>query len=138
MAMKWREIMKFTPRDRKNFAEFVKVLRVKKGRDKNGFAVAMAETMSLVTPDGQLIKPNKRIKYLTTVTFIDADLNVRISCSCADFLYRWEVPLNKKGAAAIEYSNGQPTRVTNPASVPGQCKHCVALYRKLKSQYGQL
>ncbi len=138
MAMKWREIFKYTPRDRRTLAEFVKVLRVKKGRDKNGFAVAMAETTSLMSPDGEIIKPNKRVKYLTTVTFIDSDLHVRVSCSCPDQMYRWEVPLNKRGAAAIEYSNGQPTRITNPSSVPGMCKHLVAFYRKLKSEHSQL
>jgi len=133
--MKWREILRNTPKDRRSLAEFVKILRIKKGRDKKGFAVAMAETVSLISPSGEAIKPSNRVKYLTTVTFIDSDLHVRVSCSCHDFLYRWEVPLNKKGAAAIEYSNGEPTRVTNPSNISGMCKHLVALYKKLKSQH---
>lgn len=53
--------------------------------------------------------------------------NVSVSCSCPDFLYRFEVANFNKGAARIQYSNGAAPVITNPQGKASLCKHLVAI-----------
>jgi intein/homing endonuclease len=58
--------------------------------------------------------------YVTTVEVSPKEKCV-VSCSCEDFLFTWEYTLNKKGAARIEYSNGESSKDRNPQQIPGTC-----------------
>jgi len=55
------------------------------------------------------------------------DLPVELSCSCPDYMYRWEVANHKVGSAQIFHSNGKNPDKTNPTFRPGLCKHLIAL-----------
>lgn len=71
-------------------------------------------------------------RYVTVIVFLDPRLHVMVSCSCADFRYRWEVALNRKVAAEIEYSNGELPVIRNPSMRTSSCKHLFKLYETIK------
>lgn len=60
---------------------------------------------------------------------------VKCSCTCPYFVF-WgcEVPLNKRGAANIKYSNGAPPVIRNPTSKRRFCKHGLALMRLIRQR----
>lgn len=61
-------------------------------------------------------------KYVTTVDFKD-NKHVRISCSCPDFVFSGaEYNLAQKGAAILQYGNGQPPEAHKQVYC---CKHVV-------------
>ncbi len=74
-------------------------------------------------------------KYRTSIRSIspeNPDLkggagDVIVSCSCPDFMYRWEVALAVKNAAKVKYSNGAYPKITNPKGKTSICKHLVAI-----------
>ena len=116
-------------------AKYVKFLKVKKGRNLQGLGFIAVQSHSLKTVDnnGHQVRGPSSSKYLSMVTFLDNKLHCTCSCSCDDFLYRWEVALNKKGAAEIEYSNGKFPNTTNPALQTHLCKHLVAIYLRIQN-----
>jgi hypothetical protein len=69
-------------------------------------------------------------KYITSIEFYPKKA-VKVSCSCADFMYRFEYALWKAGAADLKYSNGEPPTTTNPPQIAAICKHTVKLYSTL-------
>jgi hypothetical protein len=48
-----------------------------------------------------------------------------------DFWSCWEYALSKRGAARIEYSNGEAPIEKNPQLIPGCCKHLYYLAQTL-------
>jgi hypothetical protein len=54
---------------------------------------------------------------------VSKDSPVWVSCSCPDFLYRWEVALAARNNSSVIYSNGAYPKQTNPQMTPGVCKH---------------
>jgi len=64
----------------------------------------------------------------------DRDVPVRVSCTCDDFWATWEVALFKRGAAKIQFSNGELPVEKNPRMIPGCCKH---LYKMLQQIRGR-
>ena len=68
--------------------------------------------------------------YVTTVEITPKKYCI-VSCSCDDFMYTWEYTLNKKGAARIEYSNGESSKDRNPMQIPGTCKHIYPFLSRL-------
>lgn len=128
------QIVRKTPKLRKENSLFVRLSTPKFGYTKKGTAFAAVKSYSthIKLKDGSVVKHVSPEKYVTVVEFLDNRLHVNLSCSCPDFLYRFEVALNKKGAAQIEYSNGELPTVTNPTMIAACCKHCIALYNSLK------
>jgi hypothetical protein len=118
-----------TTMDRIERSRYVKLLKTKMGHDANGygFIAAQTTTTKVVDQSGRLVR-HVGSKYITMVTFFDKQLHCRVSCSCDDNLFRWEVANTKRNAAEIEYSNGERPKVTNPTMNPGLCKHLYALY----------
>lgn len=49
--------------------------------------------------------------------------NIKVSCNCADYKYRFEAANHNIGLSDIIYSNGQLPVETNPGLIPGICKH---------------
>ncbi len=119
---------------RKINAQYVKLLKIKKGYNSQGkaYIVAWSHSTKTVNKDGFVVQGISSNKYITAITFLDKRLHVLLSCSCPDFLYRQEVALHKKKAAEIEYSNGELPNVTNPLMIPYMCKHCVSVYNKIE------
>ena len=123
---------------RKINARLVKVVQYRAGRDKKGYAVAMAKTYTRLEVNVQkkLMKARDQNKYVSHIKFLDKKLNVEVSCSCPDFIYRWEYANAQVGAAKIRYSNGDAPDSTNPGHKPGLCKHLLALRALIKQKHG--
>lgn len=126
------QIIKKTRRLQLMGAKYVRIKQVKKGWDSQGrgFIACSSYSTHIINQYGNPVKNENPKQYVTVFTFLDTKLHVLISCSCPDFLYRREVALTNKGAAEIEYSNGEQPTTTNPSLTANCCKHCVALYEK--------
>lgn len=133
MALTLSYMYRMTPRNRKASARYVKITRLKKTVDKKGYPIAACQSYSThtVLPSGRTVRSPNRNKYVTTITILDRKYNARLSCSCDDFMFTWEVALHNRGAAKIEFSNGEPPDSRNPSHRPGMCKHLVALYEQI-------
>jgi len=136
--MKLDQLLAKSTRLRKLNATLVKVVGFKTGRDKKGFATAVAKTYTPTEYNvrGQRVNARDKNKYVSSVKFIDAKLNVKVSCSCPDFCFRYEVANHVKGAADVIYSNGEIPESTNPEMRPGLCKHLIALRTLIKERHG--
>ncbi len=137
--MTFPQIIRRTPRQRIDAAKYVKLINVKKGYNKKtgfGFIIAQAYSTHQWSPHHfRWVRNPLRFRYVTMVEFLDDKLHCRVSCSCPDFTYSGaEFVLHKKGAAEIEYSNGEAPTVRNPNMHPLCCKHLVKLYMTIKSQ----
>lgn len=117
-----RNVTKF-PSDRPGRALMVKVVGLRVGRSRaTGLVTFVARTSS---PELYGLKW-KVMQYATSIAFLD-EKRVKLSCSCPDFLYRWEWALWNAGSADIRYCNGEPPFQTNPRAVPALCKHLIKL-----------
>jgi len=124
---------------RKINSRFVKVVQYKAGRDKKGFAVAMAKTYTLreVNVHRKLVNSRDTNRYVSHVKFLDKKLNVEVSCSCPDYMFGgWEWSNAQVGAAQIIYGNGEPPDIRNPGHKPGLCKHLIALRALIEKKHG--
>lgn len=121
---------------REENAQFVKIVRLKTGYTPDGYAFAACQSYSThhITAKGYKVLNATRQRYVTVVKFLDAQLHCSLSCSCDDFKYSWEQVLHTKGAAELEYSNGEAPDVRNPLYQVGCCKHLVALYWQIKDR----
>jgi hypothetical protein len=137
MPMKLNQIVAKTDRMRKLNATLVKVVGYKAGRNRAGLAVAVAKTYTPKEYNSHLkvVKSRDQNKYVSSVTFIDSKLNVKVSCSCPDFMFRHEFSLHHYGAADIIYGNGEPPVITNPGMRPSCCKHILALRALIKAKH---
>ena len=115
-------------------ARFVRIVRLKTGYSPDGYAFAACQSYSThhLTPQGYRVVNQDRTRYVTIVKFLDTQLHCSLSCSCPDFQFVFETVLHGKGAAELEYSNGESPDITNPLHQVGCCKHLVALYLKIK------
>jgi hypothetical protein len=137
-----KQIIQRTAGRRKESAKYVRILQVKKGWDSlgRGYVASASYSTHIWNPLKQKFVKNttgpnrKPRRYVTVIVFLDPRLHVISSCSCADFKYRWEVALNRKQAAEIEYSNGELPVIRNPSMRAAQCKHLIALYWKIEDQ----
>ena len=121
--MKLNSLVAKTDRMRKLNAQLVKVVGYKTGFDKHRRPTAVAKTY---TPKeyiigGKLVRAKDQNKYVSSVKFLNKKLDCKVSCSCPDFMYRWEFALAQAGAADIIYGNGEPANETNPGNKPGLC-----------------
>lgn len=143
MALTLQQIIRRTTGLRKSNAKYVRLVKLttghwKVGPDKGlGYVAAQSYSTHVQDAHGVVTRNPDQTRYVTVITFIDSKLHVRCSCSCPDFLYRWEVALNNKGAAEIEYSNGALPNITNPQMRPASCKHLVCLYERIKNKLPQ-
>lgn len=134
--MRLAQLMNATDKLRKLNAKFVKVVAFKKGYNRKGQATAVAKTYTALeyTFDHRIRKAQDQNKYVSSITFLDKQLNVKCSCSCPDFMYRHEWVLNQVGAADIVYGNGEPPLMTRQDDRPSVCKHLVALRLLIRQQ----
>lgn len=133
MSRNIHQIAKKINNRRKANSVYVRILKMKKGYTPNGKGYVACQSYSSHVLDeyGRPVRTQDPNKYVTMMIFIDKKLNVKCSCSCPDFLYRWEVALVNKGAADVEYSNGEQPDITNPKKIPAACKHMYKLYLKI-------
>lgn len=123
MALTIWKIMKAVDFGRQERAEYVKVIGLKTGTSKKtGLFKAISKAYS------RKQGAERGYNYACAVTQLDKKGNVRVACSCPDFMYRFEVVLHNKGAADIYYSNGEQPQ--KPGK-PGCCKHLVMTFKSL-------
>jgi len=133
-------ILSRTPAQRITDAGLVKILQQKAGYLDSGDVFFAAKTQSVRErlPNGNIIRITGKPVYLTVIVLLNKRGHVQCSCSCGDFKFRWEVALERKDAAEIEYSNGQPPVINNPQMVPSACKHLVKLYQTIQPRLAQV
>jgi hypothetical protein len=119
-----RQVFRNTPANRFTMADKVKLIGVKIGKSR---------TLQKPKVVCQTYTSGDTVKYSTSITFIKDDKAV-LSCSCDDFMYRWEYALAKKGGAEVRYGNGEHPESSNPTLIAGCCKHVIALYNKLQAE----
>lgn len=130
-GLTFKEILTQTPGNRRELAQFVKITYLKYGKSKKlGVPKAICQSYS---QDRDKTGKVKKFKYVTMIEFYK-DNKVKVSCSCADHLYRWEYALVRKKASYFTYSNQEKPVETNPRLIPGCCKHVIQLYRVLKAK----
>lgn len=134
--MKLAQLMNATDKLRKLNARLVKIVGFKKGYDKQGKATAICKTYTPLeySMRGTIRQSRDHTKYVSSIKFMDKALNVKVSCSCPDHLYRNEFLLHSYGAADIIYGNGEPPLITRQDDRPQICKHLVALRLLIKEQ----
>lgn len=136
--MKLDQLVSKTDKMRKLNARLVRVVGYKTGFDKKGLPTAVAKTYTPreYTLGMRLVRAKDQNKYVSSIKFLDRSLNVKVSCSCPDFMFRWEFALAQAGAADIIYGNGEPPDITNADQRPALCKHLLALRALLKDRNG--
>ncbi len=133
MPLTSRQIMAKTPLGRRQAADYVRIMALKSKRSKAGTVILYAKTKSTSSSTG-VPKVGPLNTYISTIEVLNTRGHVKTSCSCPDFMFTWEVTLHNKGAADIEYSNGEPSDARNPQQLPGCCKHLYALFSRLVEQ----
>jgi len=135
--MKLAKLVNASEKTRKINARFVKIVGYKAGRDKDGLPTATAKTY---TPreykSGRVVESHDKNRYVSSIKFLDKKLNVKVSCSCPDYCFRWEYANHRQGASDIIYGNGEPPVETNPNLHLGLCKHILALRALVKQKHG--
>lgn len=121
--MKLAKLVNGSEKSRRINARFVKVVGYKAGRDAKGFATAIAKTW---TPKefkaGRIVEARDQNRYVSSIKWLDKNLNVKVSCSCPDYTFAgWEYANHQQGAADIVYGNGEPPLEKNPNLKPGLC-----------------
>lgn len=129
-----------TTEDRKQRAQYVKLMQTKVGHTELGLGFIAARTYSTykVNNQGQLVRNINPQHYVSMIVFLDRKLHVHVSCSCGDNCFRWETANSYKNAAEIEYSNGEAPNITNPRYNPGLCKHLTRLYESIRPRLDAL
>lgn len=121
----WRNVLRGTPPERFSAANAVTITRIRLKKKGGVLTAVLAESTS------------KGVQgYETSISFPTAGVTdrVKLSCNCADFVYRWEYALYKKGGADIVYGNGDAPGTTNPGMALGACKHLIALDQVIRER----
>lgn len=135
--MKLNQLVSKSDRLRKANSRLVRVVGYKTGLDKlkRPTAVARTYTPREYTIGMRLRQAKDQNKYVSSIKFLDKELNVKVSCSCPDYMFRFEWANAQAGASDILYGNGDPPDETNPNHTPGLCKHLLALRNILKERH---
>jgi len=137
--MKLDKLVRLSERMRRLNSRLVKVVGYKTGTGKDGIPTAVARTytpLEYSLGGRRIMRAKDKNKYTSSIKFLDRGLHVRVSCSCPDYMYRWEYANNLVGASHIIYGNGEAPDETNPQYRPGLCKHLLALRTLVKEQHG--
>ena len=137
--MTLNEIVRLSERLRRLNSRLVKIVGYKTGKDKQGVPTAVAKTwtpLEYSLGGHRFIRSRDLNKFTSSSKFLDRKMRVRVSCSCPDYMYRWEYANNLVGASDIIYGNGEAPDETNPQYRPGLCKHLLALRTLIKTKHG--
>lgn len=118
------DLVRMTERMRRINARFVRIIGYKTGIDKNGVPTAVAKTFTPLeyTIGHKVVRAKDQNRYTSSIKFLKkGTMNVKVSCSCPDYCFRFEFANHTVGASDIIYSNGEPPDETNPNYNPGLC-----------------
>lgn len=130
-GMSLKALIRSTPRLFINNAVDVEAKKYKKMRTQTGKPVLQGV---MFTNDP--FRPHKIRRYHETYIVglddnqekpIHKHRKVLVQCACENFVYVFEYANATVGASRLIYSNGEPPVFTNPALLPGLCKHAVRL-----------
>jgi hypothetical protein len=130
MGLTIRQIIKAAGPTRRQASAYVDIKKTSIKKTAQGWPLVLCKTSSNVTAQGKSKPGGSANTYVTTIA-VGPKKQVIVSCSCDDFKFTWEYALNKKGAALIEYSNGEHPEEKNPGLQAGACKHVVAVGQML-------
>lgn len=128
-------LLRNTPRLMRENADECYITAYKKTKTKKALPVVIAKVRHK-----DPLRPNKEVRDYE-VMFVGLDdpnkpitkqKRVMVSCPCANYVFMWEYANAEHGAARIIYGNGEPPSYTNPAHIPGLCKHATALANRIK------
>jgi hypothetical protein len=137
--MKLGKLVSLSESIRKINARFVKIKGYKTGMDKNGVPTAVARTHTPLeyTIGRRVVRARDQNQYTSSIKFLNKKYDVKVSCSCPDYMYAgWEYANHEVGASDIIYGNGEPPLIKNPDLRPGLCKHLLALRQLIKEKHG--
>lgn len=130
MPLTVKQLLQNVEPGRKDKAKNVVLVGVKPGYLKSGAPKINATAYSTANADGTSNKQKNRYKLVVYGTDPNQRLRdgaVKVSCSCPDFTYTYEVTLKNAGAADIVHSTGEPSDIRNPGQVRGVCCHLARL-----------
>lgn len=110
---------------RKQRAEFVQIISYRYGYKRSdlmpkAIAKAYSKKPGYTSP----------YRYVCTIECANDKSQVKMSCSCPDFVFSGnEYRLAQRGAADIIYGNGEPPQAK---AKPGCCKHLFMLVKELR------
>lgn len=125
------QLLKTVSPNRKEKAKYVVLVNVKPGYLKNGAPKLNATAYTTHNADGTPNREKTRhrlVVYATDPNQRLRDGNVKVSCSCSDFMFTYEWVLKQLGAADLVHATDEDPGVRNPKHTPGVCCH---LYRLL-------
>lgn len=127
-GLKLRKILRTTPRLFHNNAQYVRMLSIKKAKTRSGLTAYLG-VMRTHDPDRE--KPPRKRNVSIIGMDVDSGLPVNrqrvlLQCDCESYAFTYEYANAAHNAARLIYSNGSPPGFTNPALVPGACKHLIA------------
>lgn len=136
-GMSLRQLLMKTPALMKNNSVDVVLETLKEGKTKSGLKAIQAKAYSV---DDYRPSKTKRVHQLYIIGMdsqtapVSKQRRVLVSCSCESYCFTFEYANSFHGASRLIYSNGEPPSFTNPALLPGLCKHLVALADEIRSK----
>lgn len=138
--MTLNELVRLSERMRRLNSRLVKIVGYKTGKDKQGIPTAVAKTYTpleykLGLGGPRIGRASDQAKYVSSIKFLDRKMHVRVSCSCPDYYFRFEVANHLVGASDIIYSTGEMPDQSNPEYRPQLCKHLIRLRTLIKEKH---
>lgn len=121
------QVLRTTPRVFKENSKNVVIKELKRGKTKSGLPGVRAVAKDVFSKPGQRGRSHKCAIVAMDGKPVYTSKSVHFQCDCEAFMYWCEVALNKYGAAAIKFSNGEPPDTRNPQKLPMICKHLIEL-----------
>ncbi len=130
-----KQILQVSPLSRHKKAAQVAIRAIKVRRSiPDDMPMVLAKTQSTQKMKGgvpgKLLPDTKTNLYVTSIEVYPKG-HLICACSCDDWKFTWEVAMAKRGAARVEYSNGELPTTRNPSKEPGACGHLIALLNHL-------
>lgn len=115
------QLIKKVAKTQLNNSKYVQIKSVKKSKTK-----PLVKFTTITKEPGEQPRTHIQRIYATDPNYqgpLYLCPSIRVTCSCGNFLFQWEVSNAYRGISDIVYSNGDFPIVTNPNLKPGVCKH---------------
>jgi hypothetical protein len=128
------QIIRITPRSRRENAAHVHIVGARRVRRRNGGIQIISMTVENGTRRHQ--QEIRVVNPQWTGLFTDpSNGGVILTCDCSDWMFTWEWVMAQHGAAEIIHGNGDPPHIKNPNMIPGVCKHLFLSAGYIKKNY---
>lgn len=124
--------LKTTPRVFVENSKNVVIKELKRGNTRAGFPGVKAVAKDIFSKPGVRGRSHKCSIIAMDSKPVHKSKSVYFSCDCEAYMYWCEVALNRYGASAIKFSNGEAPDARNPQKLPMICKHLISLAYECK------